>query len=75
MKERVRFYLVANYGLLDSCEVLEGRQQDVTPLGTANILDKAAKLFAQGNKDLIFIFHRLCIVSRLGCAIVYIEWW
>lgn len=37
----------------------------MTPLGAADILDKAAKLLAQGNKDLVFIFHGFCIISRL----------
>lgn len=64
-------YLVANDGLLDRSKVLEGRQQNVTPLGTADILDKAAKLLAQGNKDLIFILHGFCIISRLGDVFIF----
>lgn len=41
----------------------------MTPHGTANIFDKAAKLLAQSDEDFIFIFHRFCEASRLGkCA-------
>jgi hypothetical protein len=74
-RKNERLYLVTNDGLLDSSEVLKGRQQNVTPLRTANILDKATKLLAQGNKDLVFIFHRLCKASRLGEVYVWVATW
>ena len=59
-------YLVTDDRLLDSSEVLEGRQQNMTPLRTANILDKAAKFLTQGNENLIFILHGLCTELWLG---------
>lgn len=53
-------YLVADNRLFDSCQVLEGRENDVTPLRAANIFSKPAELFAQGDQDLVFIFNRFC---------------
>lgn len=54
-------YLVSHYRLLDSGQVLERGEQDVTPLGTANILDEATKLLAESNEDLVFVFDGLCV--------------
>lgn len=58
-------YLVTHYGLFDGSEVLERRQQNMSPLGTTDIFDKATELFTQGNQDFVLIFHGLCKVSRL----------
>lgn len=32
----------------------------MTPLGTADVVDKATQLLAQGNEDLVLILDRLC---------------
>lgn len=59
--------LVPHYWFLDGGEILEGRQEDVTPLRTADILDEIAQFLAQGNEDLVLIFNGLCSPVR-GCA-------
>jgi hypothetical protein len=53
-------YLVSHDGFFYGCEVLERGEQDMAPLRTADVVDKAAKLLAQGNKDLILVFDGLC---------------
>lgn len=58
-------YLVPHHWLLDGSEVLQGRQEDVTPLWSAYVLDEVTKLLTQGNKDLILIFDRLCDPVRV----------
>ncbi len=58
-------YLVSHDGLLDGCEVLERGEQDMAPLRTADVVDKAPELLAQGNKDLILILNGLC---QPGCV-------
>jgi hypothetical protein len=47
----------------------------VTPLRTANVLDKAAKLLAQSNEDLVFILYGLYTASRLGEVFVWVATW
>jgi hypothetical protein len=42
-------YLVPHNGLLDGGEVLERGEQDMAPLRTADVVDKAPKLLAQSN--------------------------
>ena len=54
----MRLDLVSDDGLLDGSEVLEGGQEDMPPLRPADIFNKVAELFAEGNKDLVFIFNR-----------------
>lgn len=54
-------YLIPDDGFLDGCEVLERGEQDVTPLGTADILDEIPELLAQGHEDLILILDGFCI--------------
>lgn len=54
-------YLVPHDGLLDGGQVLQGRQQDVSPWRAADILNEVAKLLAQGNKHFVFIFNGLCV--------------
>lgn len=61
-----RAYLVPHHGLLDGCEVLQRGEQDVTPLGTADIVDKAPELLAQGDEDLVFILDGLCSRGMLA---------
>ena len=53
-------YLVSNDGFFYGSEIFEGGEEDVTPLRTADILDKATELLAQSNKDFVFVFHRFC---------------
>lgn len=53
-------HLVPDDGLLNGSEVLQRRQQDVTPLRATDILDKVAELLAQRNQDLILVLDRLC---------------
>lgn len=60
----IETHLVPDDGLLDGSEVLQGRQQDVTPLRATDILDKVAELLAQRNQDLILVLDRLCIGVR-----------
>ena len=55
-----RAYLVPHDGLLDGGEVLERGEQDMAPLRTADIVDKAPKLLAQGDEDLVLILDGLC---------------
>ena len=55
-----RAYLVPHDGLLDGGEVLERGEQDMAPLRTADIVDKAPELLAQGNEDLVLILDGLC---------------
>jgi hypothetical protein len=57
MAEYVEKYLVPYNGLLDSCEVLEGRKKDMSPFGSSDILDEGAKFFAESNKDLVLILN------------------
>jgi hypothetical protein len=51
-------YLVSHDGLLDGCEVLERGEQDMAPLRTADVVDKAPEL-------LILILNGLC---QPGCV-------
>lgn len=37
----------------------------MTKLGAANVVDKAPKLLAQSNKNLILILHGLCAVEDM----------
>lgn len=60
----IETHLVPDDGLLDGSEVLQGREQDVTPLRATDILDKVAELLAQRNQDLILVLDRLCIGVR-----------
>lgn len=60
--------LVPHHWLLDGGEVLQGRQEDVTPLRTADVLDEVAQLLAQGNEDLVLVFDRLCSPVRGRCT-------
>lgn len=53
-------YLVSHNRLLYGCEVLERGEQDMAPLRAADVVDKAPKLLAQGNEDLVLILDRLC---------------
>lgn len=41
--------LVPHYRLLDSSQILQGRQENMTPLRTANILDEVAEFLTQRN--------------------------
>jgi len=54
-------YLIPHNGLLYSREVFEGRQEDMTPLRPANILDELAEFFAQSDKDFVLILDGLYI--------------
>lgn len=67
-------YLVSDNGLLDSSQVLKGREQDMSPLRSANILDKVTQLFAEGNKNLILVldgfwYHH--IISKVVLSLSY----
>lgn len=57
-------HLVPDDGLLDGSEVLQGGQQDVTPLRAADILDEVAELLAQRDQDLVLILDGLCTGVR-----------
>lgn len=56
----LRAYLFPDDGLLDGCEVLERGEQYMAPLRTTDIVDKAPKLLAQSNKDLVLVLDGLC---------------
>lgn len=60
-------YLVSHDGLLYSREVFEGRQQDMSPLCSADVLNKCTKFFAEGYQDLIFVLNALCAESQRMC--------
>lgn len=63
----VKAYLVSNDGLLYGGEVLERREQDVTPRRASDVFDKVSKLLAQSNQDFVLILDRLCDeMSDLG---------
>lgn len=53
-------YLVADDGLLDGGEVLEGGEDNMSPLGAADVLGEAAELLAQGDEDLVLILDGFC---------------
>jgi hypothetical protein len=55
-----RAYLVSHNGLLYGCEVLERGEQDMAPLGAADVVDEAPELLAQGNEDLVLVLDGLC---------------
>ena len=52
--------LVPNHGLLDGGQILERRQQDVAPLGPANVVDEGAQFLAQGDEHLVLVLDRFC---------------
>ena len=56
-------HLVTDYGLLDGSKVLQRRQENVTPLGTTDILGETTELLTQGNKDLILVLDGFYIVG------------
>ena len=51
--------LVADEGLLDGCEVLQGRKKAVAVIGNTNVFDEANQFIAQGGKNFVLIFDRL----------------
>lgn len=57
--------LVSHDRLLNRSQVFEGRQEDMAPLSTTDILDEVAKLLAESNEDLVFVFDGLCVPVRL----------
>lgn len=50
-------YLVSDNRFLDRSQILEGGQQDVAPLRTANIFDEVTQLLTKGNENLIFVLN------------------
>jgi hypothetical protein len=69
----VKTDLVSDDGLLDGGEILQGRKENMSPLGAANVLDEAAQLLAEGNQHLVFVLDRLW---RLGytCQMLLLRW-
>lgn len=66
-------YLVPHNGLFYGSKVLKGRQQNVTPLRTADIVDKLSQLAAEGHKNLIFVFDTFCSKKQVSVSSIYQE--
>ena len=56
----VRADLLPHERLLYRGQVLQGREQHVSVLWPADVLDKLAQFLAQRSKDLVLILNRLC---------------
>lgn len=52
--------LVPDDWLLDSSQILQGRQEYMTPLRTTNVFDEVAEFLTQSDKDLVFVLNRFC---------------
>jgi len=52
--------LVSHDRLLDGGQVLQRGQQNMTPLGTADVVDEASQLLAESYEHLIFVLDRFC---------------
>ena len=50
-------YFVPDQWLLDSSQILEGREEHVSILGATNVLDKVPEFLAQRGQHFILIFH------------------
>lgn len=61
-----RAYLVAHDRLFNGCEILQRRENNVSPLRTTDIFDEAAELFTQSNQDLVLILDRFYIAKGLA---------
>lgn len=55
-------YLVPHKGLLDGSEVLQGREEHVPILWTADVFHEAAQLVAERGEHFVFVFYRFCRV-------------
>ena len=53
-------YLLPHERLLYRGQVFQGREQHVSVLWPADILDKLAQFLAESCQHLVFIFYRLC---------------
>lgn len=55
--------LFSHQRFLDSCEVLERRQENMAPLWTSDIFHEVTKFLAQSCKNFIFVFDRFYKIS------------
>lgn len=51
-------YLVSDDGLLDSSQVLEGREENMAKWRATDVLDEGAELLTQSNQNLVLVLDR-----------------
>jgi hypothetical protein len=72
-------YLVPDGGLLYGCQIFQGREEYMSPLRTANVLDEGSEFTTQGDENFVLIFNRLCsqeeTVSKMGSLERVVDTW
>ena len=61
-------YLLSHQWLLDGCEVLQRREQDVAIFWAPDVLHKATEFVTERRQHFIFIFHGLCTIVSVSPA-------